>query len=92
MDTKIKFDTLILGSIGLATIFGILLARMMTFVPRPLDKALESGGICVFTIINQINRTKQIIYKKNFDLCMNNFVDNQRLSIINQFINLNLIY
>jgi hypothetical protein len=92
LDTKIKFDTLILGSIGLATIFGIYLARLITFEWRPLDKALESGGICAFTIINQINRTNQIIYNKIFDLFMNNFIDNQRLSIINQFINLNLIY
>ncbi|MBA2268213.1 MAG: hypothetical protein H0W19_07750 [Nitrosopumilus sp.] len=92
MDKTIKFGDLVLGTIGLATIFGIHPARLITFESRPLDKALGSRDICGFTIINRINGIKQMIYKKNFDSFMNNFTNNQRLSINNQFINLNLIY
>lgn len=42
MDRTIKFNTLVLGDIDLAAIFGIYPARMMTFNSRLLNKALVS--------------------------------------------------
>ncbi|WP_458745939.1 hypothetical protein [Candidatus Nitrosocosmicus sp. T] len=60
MDKIIKFGVLVLSNIGLATIFGIFLARMMTFVPRPLDKVIGRREICGFTSISGRNGIKPL--------------------------------
>jgi K+-transporting ATPase ATPase A chain len=56
---------LIGGTIGLATIFGLYLARMITFEMRPLERTLvrvESG----FYKVIGINATKQMSWKEYF--------------------------
>ena len=65
MDTTIEFCVLIGGTIGLATIFGTYLARLITFEMRPLEKTLariESG----FYKVIGINATKQMNWKEYF--------------------------
>jgi len=65
LDTTIEFCVLIGGTIGLATIFGTYLARLITFEMRPLEKTLakvESG----FYIVIGIDATKQMNWKEYF--------------------------
>ena len=93
MDTTILFGVLTVGTIGLATIFGTYLAMMITFEMRPLEKTLarvKSG----FYRINGIDAPKQIRKWKEYFLAlvMNNLTNNQRLSINDQSININVIY
>ena len=93
MDTTIKFGALVLGTMSLATIFGMYLARLITFEARPLDNKLLGRETCGFIILNRINKSKQMVYQKNFDPFINDFANNQRSSINNQqFIRYNLIY
>jgi hypothetical protein len=65
LDTTIKFGALVLGTIGLATIFGMNLARLIAVESRPLDKTLigrKTNGLLIFS---RGTRLKQRIYKKN---------------------------
>jgi K+-transporting ATPase ATPase A chain len=74
LDTTIQLCVLIGGTIGLATIFGTYLARMITFEMRPLEKTLarlESG----FYKVIGINATKQMGWKEYlFALILTNMV------------------
>ena len=91
MDTTIKFGALVLGNVSLATIFGIYLARLITFESRPLEKTV--GRSAYNSIIQVINWTKQTLQKKNFALYMNICMNNHNgLNINNQFININMIH
>lgn len=86
MDTIILLGVLIVGTIGLATIFDIYLTRMITFEMRPLEKPLSrvEGG---FYRVMRIDASKQIKKWKEYfiALFMNNFPNNQSLaSIINK--------
>ena len=95
MDTIILLGVLIVGTIGLATIFGIYLTRMITFEMRPLEKPLSriEGGLYR---VMRIDAPKQIKKWKEYfhALFMNNFTNNQSLAsiIIKQSNNPFLIY
>ena len=65
MDTTIQFCVLIVGTIGLATIFGTYLARMITFEMRPLEKTLARVESGFYRVIG-INATKQMSWKEYF--------------------------
>lgn len=65
MDTTIQFCVLIVGTIGLATIFGTYLARMITFEMRPLEKTLARVERGFYRVIG-INATKQMSWKEYF--------------------------
>ena len=65
MDTTIQFCVLIVGTIGLATIFGTYLARMITFEMRPLEKTLARVESGFYKVIG-INATKQMSWKEYF--------------------------
>ncbi|TVP40969.1 potassium-transporting ATPase subunit KdpA [Candidatus Nitrosocosmicus arcticus] len=65
MDTTIQFGVLIVGTIGLATIFGTYLARMITFEMRPLEKTLARVESGFYRVIG-INATKQMSWKEYF--------------------------
>lgn len=65
MDTTIQFGVLIVGTIGLATIFGIYLARMITFEMRPLERTLARVESGFYRVIG-INATKQMSWKEYF--------------------------
>lgn len=54
-----------MGTIGLATIFGTYLARMITFEMRPLEKTLARVESGFYKIIG-INATKQMSWKEYF--------------------------
>lgn len=95
MDTIILLGVLIVGTIGLATIFGICLTRMIIFEMRPLEKPLSriEGG---FYGVMRIDASKQIKKWNEYFLAlfMNNFTNNQSLAsiIIKQSNNPILIY
>lgn len=93
MDTKILFGVIIVGTIGLATIFGTYLARMITFEMRPLEKTLARVESGFYRIIG-IDAPKQMREWKEYFLAllMNNFTNYQRLCINNQFINFIRLY
>ena len=61
----IQFCVLIVGTIGLATIFGTYLARMITFEMRPLEKTLARVESGFYRVIG-INATKQMSWKEYF--------------------------
>jgi K+-transporting ATPase ATPase A chain len=65
LDTTIQFGVLIVGTIGLATIFGTYLARMITFEMRPLEKTLARVESGFYRVIG-INATKQMSWKEYF--------------------------
>ena len=65
MDTTIEFCVLIGGTIGLATIFGTYLARLITFEMRPLEKTLARVESGFYKVIG-INATKQMNWKEYF--------------------------
>lgn len=65
MDTTIQFGVLIVGTIGLATIFGTYLARMITFEMRPLEKTLARVESGFYRVIG-INATRQMSWKEYF--------------------------
>ena len=65
MDTTIQFGVLIVGTIGLATIFGIYLARMITFEMRPLERTLARVESGFYRVIG-INATRQMSWKEYF--------------------------
>lgn len=65
MDTTVQFGVLIVGTIGLATIFGTYLARMITFEMRPLEKTLARVESGFYRVIG-INATKQMSWKEYF--------------------------
>lgn len=65
MDTTIQFGVLIVGTIGLATIFGTYLARMITFEMRPLEKTLARVESRFYRVIG-INATRQMSWKEYF--------------------------
>jgi len=65
LDTTIQFCVLIVGTIGLATIFGTYLARMITFEMRPLEKTLARVESGFYRVIG-INATKQMSWKEYF--------------------------
>lgn len=65
MDTTIQFGVLIVGTIGLATIFGTYLARMITFELRPLEKTLARVESGFYRVIG-INATRQMSWKEYF--------------------------
>lgn len=65
MDTTIQFGVLIVGTIGLATIFGTYLARMITFEMRPLEKTLAKVESGFYKVIG-INATRQMSWKEYF--------------------------
>lgn len=65
MDTTIQFGVLIVGTIGLATLFGTYLARMITFEMRPLERTLAKVESGFYKIIG-INATKQMTWKEYF--------------------------
>ena len=65
MDTTVEFCVLIVGTIGLATIFGTYLARMITFEMRPLEKTLARVESGFYRVIG-INATKQMSWKEYF--------------------------
>ena len=54
-----------MGTIGLATIFGTYLARMITFEMRPLEKTLARVESGFYRVIG-INATKQMSWKEYF--------------------------
>ncbi|HTH21415.1 MAG TPA: potassium-transporting ATPase subunit KdpA, partial [Nitrososphaeraceae archaeon] len=60
-----QFCVLIVGTIGLATIFGTYLARMITFEMRPLEKTLARVESGFYRVIG-INATKQMSWKEYF--------------------------
>ena len=65
MDATIEFCVLIGGTIGLATIFGTYLARLITFEMRPLEKTLAKVESGFYKVIG-INATKQMNWKEYF--------------------------
>jgi len=65
LDTTIQFGVLIVGTIGLAAIFGIYLARMLTFEMRPLEKTLARVESGFYRVIG-INATRQMSWKEYF--------------------------
>ncbi len=65
MDTTTQFCVLRGGAIGLATIFGTYLARMITFEMRPLEKTLAKVEQGFYRDI-WINSTKQMSWKEYF--------------------------
>jgi K+-transporting ATPase ATPase A chain len=65
LDTTIQFGVLIVGTIGLATIFGTYLARMITFEMRPLEKTLARVESGFYRVIG-INATRQMNWKEYF--------------------------
>jgi len=65
LDTTVQFGVLIVGTIGLATIFGTYLARMITFEMRPLEKTLARVESGFYRVIG-INATKQMSWKEYF--------------------------
>jgi K+-transporting ATPase ATPase A chain len=65
LDTTIQFGVLIVGTIGLATIFGLYLARMITFEMRPLEKTLAKVESGFYKVIG-INATRQMSWKEYF--------------------------
>jgi len=65
LDTTIEFCVLIGGTIGLATIFGTYLARLITFEMRPLEKTLAKVESGFYKVIG-IDATKQMNWKEYF--------------------------
>lgn len=65
MDTTVQFGVLIVGTIGLATIFGLYLARMITFEMRPLENTLARVESRFYRVIG-INATRQMSWKEYF--------------------------
>ncbi|MDN5845399.1 MAG: potassium-transporting ATPase subunit KdpA [Candidatus Nitrosocosmicus sp.] len=65
MDTTVQLGVLIVGTIGLATIFGTYLARMITFEMRPLEKTLARVESGFYKVIG-INATRQMGWKEYF--------------------------
>ena len=89
MDKTNKFSALEIGTIGLATILGIYLARMITFESRPSDKTPGSmGGSGLYYKVKVIDAFKQMDRNKHFlVLFLNNFANNQSLNVNYQFNN-----
>ena len=65
MDATIEFCVLIGGTIGLATIFGTYLARLISFEMRPLEKTLARVESGFYKVIG-IDATKQMKWKEYF--------------------------
>jgi potassium-transporting ATPase potassium-binding subunit len=65
LDTTIEFCVLFGGTIGLATIFGTYLARLISFEMRPLEKTLAKVESGFYKVIG-INATKQMNWKEYF--------------------------
>jgi len=94
LDKTNKFSALVIGPIGLATVFDIYLARMITFESRPLDKTPGSmGGSGFYYKVKEIDAFKQTNRKKHFlVLFLNNFRNNQSLNVNYQFNNFIRLY
>lgn len=91
MDTKVQFGALVLATVGLATIFGLPLARLKAFGSRPLDKTIRSREWYRYNK-NRIIGIEQIIQKINLSSFIDNFTNNQSLETNNRFIDLSVIY
>ncbi|MFL6342548.1 MAG: potassium-transporting ATPase subunit KdpA, partial [Nitrososphaeraceae archaeon] len=65
LDTLIQFTVLIGGTLGLATLFGTYIARLISFEMRPLEKTLAKVESGFYKLIG-IDVTKQMTWKEYF--------------------------
>jgi potassium-transporting ATPase potassium-binding subunit len=65
LDTLIQFTVLMGGTLGLATLFGTYIARLISFEMRPLEKTLAKVESGFYNLIG-IDTTKQMTWKEYF--------------------------